>query len=83
MATLLKGKDTQRNPDTGLELGICSATIPNLNPPFTLAHNIVPPGVCRGQVRQTLCASATASRRNFLFRGKRPLQLLTGCACRE
>ena len=58
MATLLKGKDAQRNPQTGLELGICSATIPNLNPPFTLAHNIMPPGyrssahshtkVCRG-----------------------------------
>ena len=58
MATLLKGKDAQRNPKTGLELGICSATIPNLNPGFTLAHNIMPPGyrssthshtkVCRG-----------------------------------
>jgi uncharacterized RmlC-like cupin family protein len=58
MATLLKGKDAQRNPKTGLELGICSATIPNVNPPFTLAHNIMPPGyrssthshtkVCRG-----------------------------------
>lgn len=42
MATLLKGKDAQRNPATGLELGICSATIPNLNPPFTLPHNIMP-----------------------------------------
>ena len=61
MATLLKGKDAQRNPQTGLELGICSATIPNLNPPFTLAHNIMPPGyrssthshtkVCRGTYR--------------------------------
>jgi len=58
MATLLKGKDAQRNPKTGLELGICAATIPNLNPGFTLAHNIIPPGyrssthshtkVCRG-----------------------------------
>ena len=58
MATLLKGKDAQRNPKTGLELGICAATIPNLNPGFTLAHNIMPPGyrssthshtkVCRG-----------------------------------
>jgi len=58
MATLLKGKDAQRNPKTGLEMGICAATIPNLNPPFTLAHNIMPPGyrssthshtkVCRG-----------------------------------
>jgi len=32
MATLLKGKDAQRNPKTGLELGIYAATIPNLNP---------------------------------------------------
>jgi len=29
MATLLKGKDAQRNPVTGLELGICPATISN------------------------------------------------------
>jgi hypothetical protein len=42
MATLLKGKDAQRNPKTGLELGICAATIPGLNPGFTLAHNIMP-----------------------------------------
>jgi uncharacterized RmlC-like cupin family protein len=58
MATLLKREQAQRNPETGLELGICSATIPNLDPPFTLAHNIMPPGyrssthshtkVCRG-----------------------------------
>ena len=58
MATLLKKAQAQRNPTTGLELGICSATIPNLDPPFTLAHNIMPPGyrspthshtkVCRG-----------------------------------
>ena len=30
MATLLKGRDAQRNPKTGLELGICSATIPTV-----------------------------------------------------
>ena len=58
MATLLKGKDARRDPKTGLEQGICAATIPNLNPGFTLAHNIMPPGyrssthshtkVCRG-----------------------------------
>ncbi|MBI3053073.1 MAG: hypothetical protein HYY77_03320 [Betaproteobacteria bacterium] len=58
MATLLKKEHAQRNPTTGLELGICSATIPNVNPPFTLAHNLMPPGyrssthshtkVCRG-----------------------------------
>jgi uncharacterized RmlC-like cupin family protein len=58
MATLLKREQAQRNPETGLELGICSATIPNLDPLFTLAHNIMPPGyrssthshtkVCRG-----------------------------------
>ena len=58
MATLLKKEHAQRNPATGLELGICSATIPNVNPPFTLAHNIMLPGyrssthshtkVCRG-----------------------------------
>jgi uncharacterized RmlC-like cupin family protein len=58
MATVLRKKDAQRNPRTGLELGICSATIPGVNPPFTLAHNIMPPGyrssthyhtkVCRG-----------------------------------
>ena len=58
MATLLKKEHAQRNPTTGLELGICSATIPNVNPPFTLAHNIMPTGyrssthshtkVCRG-----------------------------------
>lgn len=58
MAVVIRKKDAQRNPETGLELGICSATIPNLYPPFTLAHNIMPPGyrskahshimVCRG-----------------------------------
>jgi uncharacterized RmlC-like cupin family protein len=58
MATLLKKEDAHRNPKTGLALGICKATIPNVNPPFTLAHNIMPPGyrssthyhtkVCRG-----------------------------------
>ena len=58
MATHLKKEQAQRNPITGLELGICSATIPDLTPPFTLAHNIMPPGyrssthshtkVCRG-----------------------------------
>ena len=37
IATLLEGKDAQRNPKTGLELGICSATIPNLDPGVTLA----------------------------------------------
>lgn len=58
MATLLKKEQAQRNPETGLELGICAATIPHLDPPFTLAHNVMPPGyrssthshtnVCRG-----------------------------------
>jgi uncharacterized RmlC-like cupin family protein len=58
MAVVLRKNDAQRNPDTGLESGICAATIPNLSPPFTLAHNIMPPGyrssthshtkVCRG-----------------------------------
>ena len=58
MGTLLKKEQAQRNPETGLELGICSATIPGVDPPFTLAHNIMPPGyrssthyhtnVCRG-----------------------------------
>ena len=58
MATLLKGKDARRDPKTGLAQGICAATIPGLNPGFTLAHNIMPPGyrspahshtkVCRG-----------------------------------
>ena len=58
MATLLKSKDAHRNPKTGLELGICAATIAGISPGFTLAHNIMPPGyrssthshtkVCRG-----------------------------------
>jgi uncharacterized RmlC-like cupin family protein len=58
MGTHLKREQAQRNPETGLELGICSATIPDVDPPFTLAHNIMPPGyrssthfhtkVCRG-----------------------------------
>ena len=58
MGTLLKKEQAHRNPETGLELGICSATIPGVDPPFTLAHNIMPPGyrssthyhtnVCRG-----------------------------------
>ncbi len=58
MATLLKKKDAQRNLKTGLAAGICKATIPNVTPPFTLAHNIMAPGyrspthyhtkVCRG-----------------------------------
>ena len=58
MATILKSKDAHRNLKTGLELGICAATIPNITPGFTLAHNIMPPGyrssthshtkVCRG-----------------------------------
>jgi uncharacterized RmlC-like cupin family protein len=58
MGTLLKKEQAQRNPITGLELGICSETIPDVDPPFTLAHNIMPPGyrssthyhtkVCRG-----------------------------------
>jgi uncharacterized RmlC-like cupin family protein len=58
MATLLKQKDARRNPKTGLEFGICAATIANISPGFTLAHNIMPPGyrssthshtkVCRG-----------------------------------
>jgi uncharacterized RmlC-like cupin family protein len=58
MATLLKRKDARRDPKTGLAQGICAATIPGLNPGFTLAHNIMPPGyrspahshtrVCRG-----------------------------------
>ena len=58
MAVVLRKKDAQRNPETGLELGICAATILNLHPLFTLAHNIMPPGyrgsthshtkVCRG-----------------------------------
>ena len=34
MATLLKKEHAQRNPATGLELGICAATIANVNPPF-------------------------------------------------
>ena len=31
MATLLKRKDAQRDPKSGLELGICAATIPTVN----------------------------------------------------
>lgn len=58
MAMILRKKDARRDPKTGLAQGICAATIPNLNPGFTLAHNIMPPGyrssthshtkVCRG-----------------------------------
>jgi uncharacterized RmlC-like cupin family protein len=58
MATLLKKEDAGRNAKTGLALGICKATIAHVDPPFTLAHNIMPPGyrssthyhtkVCRG-----------------------------------
>jgi uncharacterized RmlC-like cupin family protein len=58
MATLLKKSQARRDPKTGLALGICSATIPDVHPPFTLAHNIMPPAyrssthshtkVCRG-----------------------------------
>ena len=58
MAVVLRKKNAQRNLETGLELGICAATILNLYPPFTFAHNIMPPNyhssthshtkVCRG-----------------------------------
>ena len=58
MATVLRKADSRRDPKTGLAQGICAATIKGVNPPFTLAHNIMPPGyrsgthshtkVCRG-----------------------------------
>ena len=58
MAILLKQADSRRDPRTGLAQGLCAATVPGLAPPFTLAHNIMPPGyrsgthshtkVCRG-----------------------------------
>jgi len=58
MATILKKNDARRDPKTGLAQGLCKATIGSSNPPFTLAHNIMPPGyrsgthshtkVCRG-----------------------------------
>ena len=58
MATLLRKTDSKRDPGTGLAQGICAATVKGLTPPFTLAHNIMPPGyrsgthshtkVCRG-----------------------------------
>ena len=58
MATLLKSADSRRDAKTGLAQGICAATVPGVDPPFTLAHNIMPPGyrsgthshtkVCRG-----------------------------------
>ena len=58
MATILRKKDSRRDPKTGLAQGLCEATVPGMNPGFTLAHNIMPPGyrsgthshtrVCRG-----------------------------------
>ena len=58
MATILKQTDARRDPKTGLAQGLCKATVGELAPGFTLAHNIMPPGyripthshtkVCRG-----------------------------------
>ena len=65
MATLLRKEHAQRNPATGLELGICSATIPNLNPPFTLAHNIMPPGY-----RSSTHSHAKVCRSTYVAKGR-------------
>ena len=56
MAILLKKEQSHRNPETGLAPGICSATISNINPPFTMAHNIMAPGYrCRTHYHTKVC----------------------------
>lgn len=59
MATILKKKDARRDPKTGLAQGLCKATIGSSNPPFTLAHNIMPPGYRSGTHSHTKVSRGT------------------------